>query len=332
MSRAREINLSFFMFTANLRPGDDDYAQIIIKHIKAMTALGYGGFDMPIAPQPTTDHQAEVKSYERLKQALDKAGLQDVRFTTNVATTRSFDPTSPYREQREAALAYLKSRVDITALLGGPSVMAGPFVFPYGVFPTTDLGEPLWSDALQDWLAPRYQAARPVLEELGAYAEGKGVKLGIEPVDHWETPAPNTVSDVLDFLEGVETPQTGLTIDSAHVVLGSTGPQVFEENVRTAVAAERLHYVHVSAPDRGAVHDSWIPWEMFLGTILPVYGGPFLVEVFNAIPPFINLLRLSRRKFWIPGEDEPKPGPSAYDIARDGLATLREQIRRFDPD
>jgi sugar phosphate isomerase/epimerase len=326
----RPINLSFFMFTANLQPTDPAYAQVLIKHLVAMTEIGYGGFDLPIAPQPTFDHRSEVDSYRRLKDAFVKAGFENTRSTTNVGTTRTFDPTSPYAEQRAIALAYLKSRVEITHVLGGKSIMAGPFLFPYGVFATTDTNEPLWSDALQDWLKPRYRYAAPVFDELGEFAERLGVKLGIEPVDHWETPAPNTVSDVLNFLTMVRPTQTGVTIDSAHVVLGSTGPEVFRENVSHAVAQQRLHYVHISPPDRGALKDSWIPWETFLPPILPVYDGPFLVEVFNAIPPFVNLMRLSRRKFWIPDEDIPVAGtPSAYVVAREGLEMVRAQIKRF---
>jgi sugar phosphate isomerase/epimerase len=330
-SSDRQINLSFFMFTANLQPTDPAYAQVLIKHLTAMTEVGYRGFDLPIAAQPTFDHRAEVDSYRRLKDAFVEAGFERTRFTTNVGTTCTFDPTSPYAEQRAIALAYLKSRVEITHVLGGQSIMAGPFLFPYGVFATTDANEPLWSDALQDWLKPRYRYAAEVFDKLGDFAEGLGVKLGIEPVDHWETPAPNTVSDVLDFLKKVRPSQTGVTIDSAHVVLGSTGPEVFRENVTDAVAQHRLHYVHISPPDRGALKDSWIPWQTFLPPILPVYDGPLLVEVFNAIPPFVNLMRLSRRKFWIPGEDAPVSGtPSAYVVAREGLEIVREQIKRFD--
>ena len=36
-------------------------------------------------------------------------------------------------------------------------------------------------------------------------------------------------------------------------------------NVARAAQQDRLYYVHISAPDRGAVHDSWIPWETVLG-------------------------------------------------------------------
>lgn len=324
----REIYFSFFMFTADLRPDDTGYTKTLVAHLKALTEMGYDGFDVHIAPQPpNVDHKIEVDNYLRLRKAFDDAGLRDAKFTTNVGTTATFDPTSPYEEQRRQALSYLKSRVDITRVLGGESIMSGPFLYPYGAFPVTDLGEPIWSDALRDWIAPRFQAARPVYAELADYAAANGVTLAIEPVKSWETPPPNMVSEVLDFLDGEEILPGGVTIDTAQVVMESQGPAVFKQNVARAVQRDRLAYVHVSAPDRGAVHDSWIPWDLILGEIEPVYRGAYLVEVFNAIPPFDSSMRMARRRFWRPGEDEPQPHrDSAYDVARAGLAELRERI------
>jgi sugar phosphate isomerase/epimerase len=328
-SSARDVYLSFFMFTTDLRPGDPEYAKVIIGHIKELRDLGYTGFDLPIHPGQSLDHRAEADSYGQLRRALDRAGLQDVGFTTNVATTRTFDPTSVYGDQRAAGLAYLKSRVDISAILGA-TIMAGPLVFPYNVFPVTDFGEPIWSDALQAWTRPRYRAAQPVLEELGEYAAGKDVKLAIEPVDHWEQAAPNMVGEVLSFLEGVPSRQVGVCVDSAHVVLGSSGPQEFRRDVLQAAGAGRLHYAQVSAPDRGAVYDSWIPWHEFLGAIIPSYDGPLLIEIFNAIPAFLSSLHLTRRKFWIPGEDEPVDGvPDAYQVAAAALEVLHDELRKL---
>jgi D-psicose/D-tagatose/L-ribulose 3-epimerase len=320
----RDVYLSFFMFTTDLQPGNPDYTKVIVQHMSELRKLGYSGFDMPIIPNETLFHLHEVDAYTDLKRALDRAGLDDVGFTTNVAATRTFDPSSPFRQQREAALSYLKSRVDITAALGG-TIMAGPIVFPYNVYPVTDLGAPLWSDALQAWAEPRYRHAQPVLNELGEYAAERNIALAIEPVDHWETPGPNMVGDVLAFLAGVPSRQVGSVIDSAHVVLGSSGPEAFRQDVMALAEADRLNYVQVSAPDRGAVRDSWIPWEMFLGTILPVYSGPLLIEVFNAIPAFLESLHLTRRKFWIPGEDEPVAGwPDAYTVAGEAIETLEK--------
>ncbi|CAL9466761.1 sugar phosphate isomerase/epimerase family protein [Streptomyces sp. enrichment culture] len=321
----RDIYLSFFMFTVNLHPDDPKYTEVVVRHMRKLQGIGYTGFDLPVFPNGTGDPQADVPRYEQLRKALDAAGLDNVGLTTNVATTPAYNPTSLKAEVREAALAYLKSRVDITAALRG-TIMAGPVLFPYNVFPTLN-GEPLWSDALQDWLRPRYEIAQPLFERLAEYAAEKGVQVAIEPVDHWETPAPNMVRDVLDFLADLRSPQIGVCVDSSHVVLGSSGPEAYLRDIRDAVGQRRLHYVQVSPPDRGEVADSWIPWRTFLEPILPVYDGPLLIEVFNAIPEFHASLRLTRRKFWIPGEDEPVPGvPSAYEVAEAGIEKLRSEL------
>ncbi|ANL57151.1 UNVERIFIED_ORG: sugar phosphate isomerase/epimerase [Rhizobium esperanzae] len=328
-ARRRDIYFSFFMFTADLRPNDAGYTEVLVRHLKALTEIGYTGFDVHIAPGPAhADHHAEVESYFSLRRAFDRAGFRDVKFTTNVGTTRSFDPTSPYEEQRRQALSYLKSRVDITSVLGGENtIMSGPFLYPYGVFPLTDDGEGIWSDALQDWMKPRYAAAASIFRELAQYSAEKRVKLAIEPVKNWETPGPTMVSEALDFLESADVPVCGLTIDTAQVVMESQGPAIFRNNVARAARQSRLNYVHISAPDRGAVRDSWIPWEIMLDEIEPVYSGPYLVEVFNAIPPFESSMRMTRRRFWRPGEDAPEMGvDSAYDVARAALRTLEEKI------
>ncbi|MBP2561462.1 sugar phosphate isomerase/epimerase [Neorhizobium galegae] len=328
----RDIYFSFFMFTADLRPNDEAYTRILIRHLQALAEMGYTGFDLHIATGPAgVDHRTEVDDYVRLKRAFDHAGFRDTRFTTNVGTTRTFDPTSPYEEQRRQALAYLKSRVDITLVLGGEdTIMSGPFLYPYGVFPLTDSGDQIWSDALQDWLKPRYAAASSPFKELAEYAREKKVKLAIEPVKNWETPGTTMVSDALDFLDTYDIPMCGVTIDTAQVVMESQGPAIFKDNIARAVRKSQLNYIHISAPDRGAVTDSWIPWDIMLGEIEPVYTGPYLVEVFNAIPPFDSSMRMTRRRFWRPGEDEAETGrDSAYDVARSGLKTLEDKLAAF---
>ncbi|TAY86243.1 sugar phosphate isomerase/epimerase (plasmid) [Rhizobium ruizarguesonis] len=328
-ARRRDIYFSFFMFTADLRPNDAGYTQVLVRHLKALTESGYTGFDVHIAPGPAhVGHHTEVESYISLKRAFDQAGFRDVKFTTNVGTTRTFDPTSPYEEQRKQALSYLKSRVDITSVLGGENtIMSGPFLYPYGIFPLTDDGEGIWSDALQDWMKPRYAAAASIFRELAQYSAEKRVKLAIEPVKNWETPGPTMVSEALDFLESADIAVCGVTIDTAQVVMESQGPAIFKKNVARAIQQSRLNYVHISAPDRGAVRDSWIPWEIMLDEIEPVYSGPYLVEVFNAIPPFESSMRMTRRRFWRPGEDAPEAGvDSAYEVARAALETLEEKI------
>src|SRR5215210_7608019 len=111
--RRAEIFFSFFMFTHDLQPNNPAYTEVIARHIRELSSYGYDGFDLPIAPT-SADHRAEIQSYVNLKHRLEDLGLGDVRITTNVATTRQFDPTSADPDQRARALAYLRSRVDIT--------------------------------------------------------------------------------------------------------------------------------------------------------------------------------------------------------------------------
>jgi sugar phosphate isomerase/epimerase len=326
-----DIYLSFFMFTTDLQPDNLDYRQIVVSHIKKLQTFGYSGFEFPISPGNPPDHapnyDKDLEDYTNLRDYLDSQGLKQVKISTNVGATRTFDLSSSYSEQRQKALEYLKSRVDITAALRG-EIMMGPIVIPYAGFPTTDFSSPIWSDDLQAHLQGRYANAQLMLDDLGDYAKQKNVKLAIEPITHWETPGPNKLSQLIDLLEGVASNQVGVVIDSAHEVLDGDGPEIFRQQVEYLAQQGRLHYIQVSPPDRGAVHTSWLPWQSFLEPILQVYDGPIAIEIFNAIPAFINSLRLSRRKFWIPGEDLGNQYPSAYDIADQAIQTARSELKK----
>ena len=119
----REIYFSFFMFTADLRPDDTNYTEVLIRHLQGPCRNGLRRLRYAYRP-PVSERRTiglRSKAIVRLKKAFDKAGLKNTKFATNVGTTQFFDPTSPYKEQRDHALSYLKSRVDITSVLGGES-------------------------------------------------------------------------------------------------------------------------------------------------------------------------------------------------------------------
>jgi hypothetical protein len=78
-----DIYFSFFIFTANLQPDSGEYTKTLVKHMRTLLAMGYAGFDLPIAPG-TTDFAKEVESHKDLRKAFDEAGLRNVKFTTNV--------------------------------------------------------------------------------------------------------------------------------------------------------------------------------------------------------------------------------------------------------
>ena len=98
----RELYFSFFMFTVDLRPGDRPYAQTIVRHIEALSELGYAGFDLPIAAdRRRSTTAAEVERYAELKRALDAAGVGDVPASRPTWAPRG--RSTPRRRTRSSA-------------------------------------------------------------------------------------------------------------------------------------------------------------------------------------------------------------------------------------
>lgn len=325
---ARPVYFSFFMFDTNARLHDADACSNMIRHMKALTEMGYSGFELHIGREDATEsafptYEDEIAAYSAFRQKVDDAGLKDIQLATNIGGSPGMDPSSPDEHIEEAGLAFLKSRVDITAALGG-SIMMGPVVYPYGAFQDS-----IWSDALQDFLNQHYSNAAPVIEELGRHAGSKSVNVAIEPITHWETPGLNTLAQTIEFLHKVPSRNIGVVIDSAHETLDGAGPEKFIEQVTWLADAGRLHYVQASPPDRGDLSSSWLPWQEFFGPVLSRYDGPVAIEIFNALPVFAKALRLSRRKYWIPGTDPGNQYPSAYDVARASLDRLRKEFARL---
>jgi len=328
MSALRPVYFSFFMFDVNVRLHDAGARDEMIRHMRVLADMGYAGIELHIGREPETaaafpTYADEIAAYAGFRQQLDSAGLAHLAVATNVGGTPEWDISSADADIREAGIHFLCSRVDITAALRG-SIMMGPVVYPYGAFMNG-----VWSDALQDRLEQRYADAAVLLEVLGQHARQRQVNIAIEPITHWETPGPNTLAQTLELLRLVPAREIGVVIDSAHETLDGAGPEVFAEQVTQLAEAGRLHYVQASSPGRGELSASWVPWQAFFEPVLAHYDGPIAIEIFNAIPVFAAGLRLSRRKYWIPGSDIASHYPSAYDAASSSLAKLREEFARL---
>jgi sugar phosphate isomerase/epimerase len=331
----RPIYFSFFMFDSNTRLYDARLRASYLAHMKVLAGAGYAGFELHPGRSAETaiaypSYADEVQAYAALRREMDDNGLESIALATNVGATPDLDPSSRDANIRRAALDFLRSRVDISAALRA-EIMMGPVVIPYGAFVhSAPNGDGVWSDALQAELAQRYELAAGVLEELGEHARACGVKVAIEPISHWETPGPNKLSQLLSFLRSVRCSQIGAIVDSAHETLDGDGPEEFARQVAELSAAGRLHYVQASPPDRGDLEHSWLPWGPLFQPLLAHYRGPVAIEIFNAVPDFAAGLRLSRRKYWIPGIDPASSWPSAYDVARASLRKLRAEFAKLE--
>jgi sugar phosphate isomerase/epimerase len=85
------------------------------------------------------------------------------------------------------------------------------------------------------------------IRECADFAAPHGVRLGIEPLNRYETNYLNTVAEALEFLEEVDRPNVGLLLDTFHM-------NIEEPSLEAAIdaAGDRLVNVHLADSNRRA--------------------------------------------------------------------------------
>lgn len=193
---------------------------------------------------------------------------------------------------------YLRHVVDVAEVVGSP-VIAGPAYASVGR---------TWRMSDEE-RSTRYAELRDGLTPVAEHAAAAGIRLGLEPLNRYETSLLNTVDQALDALDGM--PDTvGIALDIYHM-------NIEETDVAAAVrrAGPRLVHVQVCANDRGAPGADHLDWQGFLAALEDAgYGGPLVIESFTAE----NATIATAASVW-------RPLARTQDaIATDGLAFLRK--------
>jgi D-psicose/D-tagatose/L-ribulose 3-epimerase len=193
---------------------------------------------------------------------------------------------------------YLRHVVDVAEVVGSPAI-AGPAYASVGR---------TWRMS-DDERRTRYSELRDGLAPVVEHAAAAGVRIGLEPLNRYETSLLNTVDQALDALDGL--PDTcGIALDIYHM-------NIEETDIPAAVrkAGPRLVHVQVCANDRGAPGADHLDWQGFLAALDDVgYGGPLVIESFTAE----NATIATAASVW-------RPLARTQDaIATDGLAFLRK--------
>jgi D-psicose/D-tagatose/L-ribulose 3-epimerase len=143
---------------------------------------------------------------------------------------------------------------------------------------------------------------RPVV----AHAENRGVTLGIEPLNRYETSLINTVEQALEVVDRIGSKHCGVALDTFHMNIEEKDPQAAVHS-----AAGRIAHVQVCGNDRGAPGRDHTDWPSFLKALDEAgYSGPLCIESFSAG----NKSLARAASIWRPLE------PTQDAIATDGLA------------
>jgi len=195
---------------------------------------------------------------------------------------------------------YLRGCVDAAAAVGS-GVVAGPMYASVGRTWRLSVAERSMAGA----------SLRAALAPVAEYAGARGVRLGVEPLNRYETSLVNTVEQGLEMIDGLPAETVGLALDTYHLNIEEQSPAAA---VRLAGSEGRLAHVQVCANDRGAPGADHMDWVALRSALSDVgYAGPLCIESFTAD----NETIATAASIW-------RPLARSQDaIATDGLAFLR---------
>jgi D-psicose/D-tagatose/L-ribulose 3-epimerase len=161
---------------------------------------------------------------------------------------------------------------------------------------------------------PEREIVVRTLREVAAEAKKRGIVLGLECCNRYETYLYNALADGRDTVKAVGADNVVLHADTYHM-------NIEEEGFYTPLvaAADVLGYIHMSESHRGLVGSGTVEWDqVFRGLAAARYRGPLVLESFAAINPDLAAATCLWR---------PPKHPSAV-LAREGLRFLRDGASR----
>lgn len=202
----------------------------LIQHVKE---LGLDVIEVPFMDIELVDPKA-------IKAKLEE---HDVGVCASTALSEARDITSDDAKVRAAGLAYLKQCVKKLAAMGG-DLFTGVIYSAIGRKIDGKPDEQHWS-----WAAEN-------LKEAAKYAADLGVRLGIEPVNRYETFLINTGEQALRLRALIDEPNVYVHLDAYHMNIEETG---FYEP--TKACADYLCHYHLSESNRGIPGEGLVDWE-----------------------------------------------------------------------
>lgn len=197
-------------------------------------------------------------------------------------------------------VAYLKHCVDSAAVVGAPCV-----------------GGPVYASVGRTWrmtAAERsacYADFRRALAPVADHAGERGVTIGVEALNRYETSVVNTVEQTIELLDGLPS-NVGIMIDTYHMNIEEADPYA-----ALALAGPYIKHVQVSGTNRGAPGADHLDWpRLFAALRTTDYRGAVCIESFTAE----NETIATAASIWRP------LAPSQDRLALDGLQHLRKVL------
>jgi D-psicose/D-tagatose/L-ribulose 3-epimerase len=159
------------------------------------------------------------------------------------------------------------------------------------------------------------QVVIDTLGEVALDAKKRGICLGIEVVNRYESHLYNTLADARETILAIGADNVKLHVDTYHMNYEEEG---FYNSLVSC--GDTVGYVHMSENHRGKLGTGTVNWdEVFRGLAGAHYTGPLVVKCFAAVNPDLA----TAIKLW-----RPPKGPS-WHLAAEGLKFLKEGTAKY---
>jgi D-psicose/D-tagatose/L-ribulose 3-epimerase len=193
---------------------------------------------------------------------------------------------------------YLRHCVDVAQTVGATRVVG-----------------PIYTSVGRTWRMPAEERPalvadlREALRPVANYAGERGIMVGIEPLNRYETSVLTTVDQVLELVGELPRESVGVAPDVYHM-------NIEEKSISDALRAcgDRMIHVQVCANDRGTPGDDHLDWDDIRAGLLDI-GYDQIMGIESFTPD--NETIATAASIWRPLAASPD------DLARDGLAFLR---------
>jgi D-psicose/D-tagatose/L-ribulose 3-epimerase len=256
--------------------------------IEKTAKLGFDGVEIFIDDPPRIDTVA-------IRKAVEDHGL-GITCCSIVGPDRHMISDEP--SVRRAATDYLRAASDVCAEVGSDT-FCGPLYAGVGVLAGRPRTQEEWQRAVEG------------LTEAARYAGQRGVTFALEPLNRFETYFINTAEDCVALAREIDLPNVRVHLDTFHM-------GIEEKDIAAAIrtAGPLLWHMHCSENDRGTPgtgHTEWADVFAALGQVN--YDRWLVIESFVLGNEAIAKAAAIWRDI----------APSGDDLAREGLAFLREQ-------
>jgi D-psicose/D-tagatose/L-ribulose 3-epimerase len=249
-------------------------------------ALGLDAVEIPLMELDAVDPDA-------IRGRALRAGVELI---TSVACAEDTDPSSEDDGVREAARDFLLGCVDATAAMGATLFTGVTY---------SALGRRL---ARRPDAADMKRAAE-VLHEVAVHAADRGVTVGIEPVNRYESFLVNTAGQAFELMELIGERNVGIHLDAYHMNIEEDDFQAPVERV-----AQHLVHFHLSESHRGVPGRGTVDWGAIMGALVDAgYRGYVGLESFAEMSDAMRGATCIWRDL----------APSSDVLVREGLAYLK---------